>query len=310
MPSNLDETGNVIAERYLLRARVARGGYGVVYQADDLHTGTPVAVKVARRASARAFNEVQNEAAQLRGIEHPHVVRCHETGQLTDGRGYLVMEWIAGVSLDSLIAESEVSLGEALEIARQTAEVLAALHARRVLHGDIKPRNLIIPTRNGTRRLTDVRILDFGIAREMAARNESGQPCTEFGWHAGTPDYMAPEQLAGRRQTSATDIFALGATLFFMLYRRAPFGDSAYEIPRTELSLPDAPTLLTGPFVARRLTEEVQLPAQPSYPDEVKALLFYMMRRDPRARLQTAIEALDRIRCLAASSPVARASAN
>ena len=196
--------GTILADRYRIIGLLGRGGMGEVYRADDLKLGQPVALKFLPPKLAedpvrreRFFAEVRI----TRQLSHPNICRVYDIGEI-DGRHFLSMEFIDGEDLASLIKRiGHLTNEKALDIARQLAAGLAAAHERGVLHRDLKPANIML---DGHGR---VRITDFGLA--IAAEDE-----TQAAEIAGTPAYMAPEQLAGKGATVRSDMYSLGLVLY------------------------------------------------------------------------------------------------
>ena len=196
--------GTILADRYRIIGLLGRGGMGEVYRADDLKLGQPVALKFLPPKLAedpvrreRFFAEVRI----TRQLSHPNITRVYDIGEI-DGRHFLSMEFIDGEDLASLLKRiGYLSNEKALDIARQLAAGLAAAHERGVLHRDLKPANIML---DGHGR---VRITDFGLA--IAVEDES--QAAEI---AGTPAYMAPEQLAGKGATVRSDMYSLGLVLY------------------------------------------------------------------------------------------------
>jgi serine/threonine protein kinase len=196
--------GTVLADRYRIIGLLGRGGMGEVYRADDLKLGQAVALKFLPPKLAddpvrreRFFAEVRI----TRQLSHPNICRVYDIGEI-DGRHFLSMEYIDGEDLASLLKRiGYLSNEKALDIARQLAAGLAAAHERGVLHRDLKPANIML---DGHGR---VRITDFGLA---IAQGEEVQTAEI----AGTPAYMAPEQLAGKGATVRSDIYSLGLVLY------------------------------------------------------------------------------------------------
>jgi serine/threonine-protein kinase len=198
--------GTVIGRRYRIVSALGRGGMGEVYRADDLKLGQRVALKFLSPEFANDVGRMRhlvNEVRLARKISHPNVCRVYDIGE-ADGRHYLSMEYIDGEDLASLLKRiGRLPPEKVLEIARQLCAGLAAAHEQGVLHRDLKPANIMIDSRGRAR------IADFGLA-VMARSRTAGQI-------AGTPAYMAPEQVAGRLLTAKTDIFALGLILYELL---------------------------------------------------------------------------------------------
>jgi serine/threonine protein kinase len=194
------EPGTVLGGRYRIVERVGRGGMGEVYRADDLKLGQPVALKFlppdVDRDPAR-LTQLHTEVRMARQVSHPNVCRVYDIDEI-DGATFLSMEYVDGEDMASLLRRiGRFPEDRALEIARQICAGLAAAHERDVIHRDLKPANVML---DGTGR---VRITDFGLA------GASGEAL-----RAGTPAYMAPEQLSGGDVTARSDIYSLGLVLY------------------------------------------------------------------------------------------------
>src|SRR6185436_18864128 len=203
--------GAIVAGRYRLVALLGRGGMGEVYRADDLTLDQPVALKFLPEGVAPSDARVaqfHNELRVARQVSHKNVCRLYDLGE-ADGRRFLTMEYVDGeVLASSLRRFGRMPPDKAVQIARQLCAGVSAAHERGVLHRDLKPANVMLDG-NG-----DVRITDFGIA------TLGGDDDTV----AGTPQYMAPEQLAGKPASTRSDIYALGLILFEIFT-----GKRAYE---------------------------------------------------------------------------------
>jgi serine/threonine-protein kinase len=220
-------TGSVLGARFRIIGRLGRGGMGDVYRADDLVLGQPVALKVLPRdlatnadRQARFYGEVRI----ARTVSHPNVCRVYDVGTL-DGQPYMSMELVDGDDLASLLRRiGRLPADKALDVARQLCAGLAAAHEKGVLHRDLKPANVIIDAQG------KVRITDFGLAvlAEDAARDRV---------RAGTPAYMAPEQLAHNAVSVQSDIYSLGLVLYETFTGRRAFGgDTLLEVQRQQES--------------------------------------------------------------------------
>jgi Protein kinase domain len=202
--------GTVLDGRYRIIGLLGRGGMGEVYRADDLRLGQPVALKFLPAdlaQDARRLAQFHNEVRMARQVSHPNVCRVYDIGEV-DGQLFLSMEFVDGEDLAaSLRRVGRFPEERAIELARQIAAGLAAAHDRGVVHRDLKPANIMI---DGTGR---ARLMDFG----LAAVGEVGDV------RAGTPAYMAPEQIAGREVTPRSDIYALGLVLYELFTGRRAF---------------------------------------------------------------------------------------
>jgi serine/threonine protein kinase len=203
--------------RYVVQSEIGRGAMGVVYKALDSVLERPVAVKTVNitleREYADKYEQRFYQEARAAGIlNHPNIVTIHDVGKSGDVV-FMAMEYIEGVELRSLIGEGRpLRLPQALSIAAQVAEGLAFAHQRGVVHRDIKPANIMVVA-NGP-----VKITDFGIARLRGAGD-----LTQTGTLLGSPKYMSPEQVIGKRADHRSDIFSLGVILYEMLVGAAPF---------------------------------------------------------------------------------------
>ena len=198
--------GTMVSGRYRIVGLLGRGGMGEVYRAEDLKLGQAVALKflpieVTHREDRLA--RFHQEVRLARQVSHPNVCRVHDIGE-TGGQTFLSMEYIDGEDLASLLRRiGRLPADKALEIARQLCAGLAAAHDRKVLHRDLKPANVLIDGRG------QAHLADFGLADLSDQRRDAPDV-------AGTPGYMAPEQLDGRELTTRTDVYALGLVLYEM----------------------------------------------------------------------------------------------
>lgn len=200
--------GDVVADRYRIVALLGRGGMGEVYRADDLTLGTRVALKFLppELAADEDYRErFLDEVRLARQVSHPNICRVHDVGEAMAGKErllFLSMEYVAGEDLASLLRRiGRLPQEKANEMARQICMGVAAAHDQGILHRDLKPGNVLI---DGDGR---ARVADFGLA--AAAQVVRGAAA-----RVGTPAYMAPEQLAGKEVSAASDVFALGLVLF------------------------------------------------------------------------------------------------
>jgi serine/threonine-protein kinase len=226
--------GTVLGGRYRTVGRLGRGGMGEVYRADDLKLGQPVALKFlpadVDRDPAR-LTQLHTEVRMARQVSHPNVCRVYDIDEV-EGHTFLSMEYVDGEDLASLLRRvGRFPEDRGLEIARQVCAGLAAAHERGVVHRDFKPANVMI---DGSGR---ARITDFGLA------GVAGETI-----RAGTPAYMAPEQLAGGEVSARSDIYALGLVLYeiFTGRRAIEAGNFAELIRRREQEEIVPPSALTG----------------------------------------------------------------
>lgn len=211
--------GELFAGRFAIERIAGSGGMGTVYAARDLATEHRVALKLLQ-AGTHSSGDIERfgrEASVLAELEHPGIVSYVAHGAAPDGQRFLAMEWLEGEDLGQRLRRGPLSIRDTISLLRQVSSALAIAHAHGVIHRDLKPSNLFLTFGEIER----VKILDFGIARRMAA----SQVMTRTGLVIGTPEYMAPEQARGDKDiTAASDIFSLGCVLYECLTGQPPFG--------------------------------------------------------------------------------------
>ncbi len=214
--------GSVVGKQfqeYRLVEEIGRGGMGVVYKAIQETLDRPVALKMIITGEAAREEEIKRfmaEAAAVARLRHPNVVNIHEL-DVSEGIYYYTMDFIEGRDLGQLIGKAGMDQRQAAILALKVARALAHTHSRHIIHRDLKPGNIIIDER-GEPVLTD-----FGLACDVRSTEDGNLEA------AGTPEYMAPEQVLGRleRVGPGTDIYSLGALLYEMLVGRPPFREEA-----------------------------------------------------------------------------------
>ncbi len=259
-------------ERYEVLEEIGRGGMGVVLKAFDPTLHRVVAIKVLApqlATSGVARKRFLREARAAAAVTHDHIVTIHDVVEAANGLPYLVMQYIAGQSLQQRIdKEGPLELPEILRIGMQTASGLAAAHGQGIVHRDIKPANILLE--DGVQR---VKLTDFGLARAM-----DDASLTQSGFVAGSPLYMAPEQARGEALDHRADLFSLGSVLYTMCTGRPPFRA--------------ANTLA----VLRRVSEDSPRPIRethPEIPDWLAALVEKLMAKEPADRYQSAGEVME-----------------
>lgn len=201
---------------YRILEEIGSGAMSCVYRAEG-PDGQHVAIKIQdfealiKPWAARRF-ECEAEITSL--FDHPSIVSLFDSGTLDDGRGFLVLEMVEGTSLKEHIGSHGMALETALETFAEISEALATVHEAGVVHGDLKPQNIMIDG-NGRPRL-----IDFGLALRLQTDDGSEMP---EGSLAGTPAYMSPEQIESRTLDCQSDVFALGTLLYTMLSGKTPF---------------------------------------------------------------------------------------
>ncbi len=242
------ESGTILAGRYTIDALARIGGMSAVFRAHDSRQ-QPVAVKVLQLDMSQWQARFQREMHVLATLRHPHIVRYIDSGVTEHGQPFLVIEWLDGCDLESMLASSSLSVDETLILAERVAAALAFAHQHHVVHRDVKPGNIFLPGRD----VGAAKLLDFGLARWRDQRLLYTQPGTTM----GTPAYMSPEQARGDREIDGrADLFSLGCVLFECLAGRPPFiapDPTALqfkilfeETPRVDTFVPNAPAAVVS----------------------------------------------------------------
>lgn len=216
--------GGLLARRYAIEALIGMGGIGIVYRAVDLSLNEVVALKVLRpetiAADPGAVDRLKEEIRLARKVSHRNVVRTHDLGE-SDGVPFITMEYVEGSSLEALISErGALPASAVISIAKQICRALMVAHEQGVIHGDLKPANLLV----GPDGL--LKVGDFGVARLVHSQGAESRRAVPMipGAVLGTPEYMAPEQLLGRAPDARSDIYSAGMVLHECVTGATPFG--------------------------------------------------------------------------------------
>ena len=248
-------------DSYRIDAPVARSGMASVYRATDLRDSRQVALKIPHpdlEADPILFDRFQRESGIGEKLSHPKIMRVF--GGEERSRIYMVMEWCEGRLLRQVISEGKIEQDRAIRIAIAILEALEYIHANGVVHRDLKPENIMVDAQD------NIKLIDFGIASDSAARRLTYANITAA---LGTPDYIAPEQVKGKRGDGRTDIYAMGVILYEMLSGKLPFsGPSPLAVMNDRL--------LNHPIPPRV--------ANPSISPELQEVLYRALERDPRNR--------------------------
>jgi len=222
--------GTTLNRRYLVEKELKRGGFGIVYLARDqqLHS-RPVVVKVLLEDAYQSDYVVQKfrqEIEALSRLDHPGVVGIIDSGELANGKPFIVMQYVDGVTLRSVMTAEGMDLDRCADLIKQMGRALTAAHEKGIFHRDLKPDNVML--QNLGQGEEQVKIIDFGIAK---IKNSVIAPSTATNVAAGTVAYMAPEQLSSRPVSAVTDVYALGQIAYEMLTGRKPFNpETGFEL--------------------------------------------------------------------------------
>ena len=251
----LPTVGQRLGDRYALRRLIGSGGFGAVFEAEDVRLQKPVAVKVLSARLAKRADTLQRfrrEALAASRIGHEGIVDVTDFDRDDSGVDFIVMELLSGSDLaHELAGGRQMDVGRALEIAAQVAEALGAAHDKQIVHRDLKPANIYLVERHN--RADVVKIIDFGISKVMA-RSAHASALTSEGVIVGTPHYMAPEQARGAGDLDGrVDVYSLGVILYEMLTGRRPFtGKTFLAVITSHLTDTAAPLAEHRPELAQR----------------------------------------------------------
>ena len=242
--------GGIVASRYRIERSIGEGGFGVVFAATDLTLGRSVALKVllphivAQEDGLRRF---RREAKLAQQLQHPNTVRLYEFGVTEDATPYIAWELLKGQPLDTLLRQGPLPTARVARIAAQVLKSLMEAHGLGIIHRDIKPSNIFLCDFSGEPDF--VKVLDFGIAKEMSGQGYTAAGLTQAGQSLGTPSYMSPEQITGAGMSPAGDLYALGLVMAEALTGEVVFkGESGIHIVVAQMSNDPAPL---GPDVLR-----------------------------------------------------------
>ncbi len=256
---------------YRILEKIGQGGMGVVYKSLDTLLDRYVAIKILppeRTADPERQARFMKEARTASALNHPNIVTMHDLSS-DSGHDFIVMEYIAGKSLDHLIPVRGMPLNEALKIAVQTADALARAHSAGILHRDLKPANIMVEENSR------VKVVDFGLAKLMEPADPEDQPTlggtagTAEGAVVGTAAYMSPEQAEGKKLDARSDIFSFGSVL--------------YEMVCGQKAFPGSSAISTLSSVVGK--EPDPLPGH--IPPEVSKAILRCLRKDPERRWQS-----------------------
>ena len=224
-----DLIGELFCDRYVVTDLLGEGGMGAVYLARDVRLPQQVAIKVLRdktAADAVTVSRFRQEAEAASRINHDRVARVSDFGFMTDGRAYLIMEYVSGRTLKQTLEErGPLPPAEAAHITSMVAEGLDAAHRLGIVHRDLKPENVMVvdDAGGGTR----VKVLDFGIAKVLQDEDTAGR--TAPGFVIGSPPWMSPEQILGETLDARSDVFALGLLAYAMLTGQRAFANTSEQ---------------------------------------------------------------------------------
>ena len=260
------EAGSQI-DAYRIEAPIARSGMASIYRATDLRDNRTVALKIPHpdlEADPILFDRFQRESGIGEKLNHPNVMRVF--GGEARSRVYMVMEWCEGRLLREILDEGRIPQERAIQIAIDVLDALEYIHDNGVVHRDLKPENIMVDDGG------NIKLIDFGIASDSAARRLT---YANFTAAIGTPNYISPEQVKGKRGDGRSDIYSMGVILYEMLTGKLPFnGPSPLAAMNERLINHPTPPSVADPSVSPQLQE----------------ILYRALERDPKNRYAHARE--------------------
>lgn len=284
--ANLDpflNAAKATSERLEIIEQIGKGGMAVVYKARHLVMNKPVAVKLLLphlTSDPISLKRFQQEAQATATLNHNNIVRIYDCG-LSNGQAFIIMDFIEGTSLEQVVRKEALTPERAVEIFIQICEALNHAHEKGIIHRDLKPSNVMLTTdKNG---FDVVKVVDFGIAKLLTTDDGQMNNLTQTGDVFGSPLYMSPEQCAGKRLDSRSDVYSLGCLMYEALTGNAPIVGANFldtmQKHLTDLPEPFPPALLKNPLAKR-----------------LQTIVFTCLAKEPSARYGTMKEVVDALR--------------
>jgi len=266
-PTQTHQPGDQL-DHYLIESVVASSGMATVYRARDLDTGQQVAIKVPHpeiESDPALYERFQREEEIGTRMEHPGVMKVFANPDRS--QVYMVMEWVEGRLLRQIMNEQgKLPAARAVKLTVGVCRALEYIHANGVVHRDLKPENIMVDGND------NIRLIDFGIAGSAGARRLT---FANFSRNMGTPDYISPEQVKGKRGDARSDVYSLGVILYEMLTGRVPFsGPNPFAVMNDRLLNPPPPPREFEPSITLQLQE----------------ILYRALEREPKNRYASARE--------------------
>ena len=270
------QPGDIIDDRYRIVSRIAAGGMGEVYRAEHVVLGKAFAVKVMHPELSEVtefIGRFKREAIAASKIGQQNIVDISDFGRTPDGSLYSVMEFLDGRTLASHLGSGPFSVQRLVHVGAQIARALYAAHQAGIVHRDLKPENVMLLQQPGQPDF--VKVLDFGAAK--VSTPAPGAPLTQLGMVVGTPEYMSPEQAAGKAVDARSDIYALGLILYELITGKPAFTGETPSV-----------------VMVKQMTAEPD-PIQPSAPRQLVKLVMAMLAKKADARPKSMGEVIEQL---------------
>jgi len=253
-------------DHYRIDSLVSRSGMASIFRGTDVQTGRPVAIKIPHpevECDPALFDRFRREEEIGKTMDHPGVMKV--LGDEARSQVYMVMEWVDGRLLRKILDEEhKLGLPRAVAITLRILDALQYIHSHGVVHRDLKPENIMVDEHD------NIKLIDFGIAANVKSRRLT---FAKFSQTMGTPDYISPEQVKGKRGDARSDLFALGVMLYEMLTGKVPFsGANPFLIMNDRL--------LNSPVPPREI--------DPAIPPQLQEIVYRALERDPKNRYPSA----------------------
>lgn len=260
---------------YEIESMIGQGAMGIVYKAKHLLMEKTVAIKMLRQSlvsDSHSVKRFQHESKAASKLDHPHVIKVFDFGLSDDGRPYIVMDFLEGVSLaDLLKAKGQVTIERTIRVVGQACSALDHAHRQGVIHRDLKPTNIVLTKYDQENDF--VKVVDFGVAKLLNAGAE-GQKLTQDGEVCGSPVYMSPEQCVGNELDPRSDIYSMGIVIYESLTGKLPIlGKTLVDTMSRHLTEPPVPLKVARPDLY--------------IPERLEAVIFKALAKDPADRHQT-----------------------
>jgi eukaryotic-like serine/threonine-protein kinase len=280
MPVKRDPlVGTIFAERYEIISVLGTGGMSVVYKARHRYMDRLVAVKLLLShlvLDNSAIQRFQQEAQAASSLGHQNIIAVYDFGVTPDNQAFLVMDYLDGENLaDVLERDSRIPASRAIEVFRQVCDGLEHAHRKGIIHRDLKPSNLVLMVQEDGSEL--VKLVDFGIAKFLPQEGKMRQQLTHTGQVFGSPLYMSPEQCIGAKLDARSDLYSLGCLMYEALTGVHPLkGATSFETMNRHVKSKPLPFSQVAPDI--------------DVPDDLEAIVFKCLEKDPAMRFQSAAE--------------------